>query len=144
MVNPFQPGDKVLILRKGVEMEATVRSTWNHEVQVRVADGELLWRTVNTAKLIAQAAPETAPADEEAPPSDTPPETPSVPEVAEEPEPVTEQVHQGPPQPAAEELPASLEPLGHDNGKPDRAKREKRLKKRGKGDSRRDRSSYPF
>ena len=61
MDNPFQPGDKVLILRKGVEMEATGRSTWNHEVQVRVADGELLWRTVNTAKLIAQTAHEVTP-----------------------------------------------------------------------------------
>lgn len=134
----------MLILRKGVEMEATVRSTWNHEVQVRVADGELLWRTVNTARLIAQTVPETAPADEEAPPSDTPPETPSVPEVAEEPEPVTEQGLAETPLPAAEELPASLEPLSHDNGKPDRAKREKRLKKRSKGGPRRDRSNDPF
>lgn len=134
----------MLILRKGVEMEATVRSTWNHEVQVRVADGELLWRTVKTARLIVQAVPETAPADQEAPPSDTPPETPSLPGVADEPEPVTEQGHAEAPLPTAEELPASVETFSHDNGKPDRAKREKRLKKRSKGCSRRDRSSDPF
>ena len=53
MDNPLKAGDKVLILRKGQELEATVRTTFNHEVQVRVADGELLWRTVKTARLIA-------------------------------------------------------------------------------------------
>lgn len=61
MVNPFNPGDKVLILRQGVELEATVRTTFNHEVQVRVADGELLWRTVKTARLIVPAAVVTEP-----------------------------------------------------------------------------------
>lgn len=61
MVNPFKPGDKVLILRQGVELEATVRTTFNHEVQVRLADGELLWRTVKTARLIVSAAVVTEP-----------------------------------------------------------------------------------
>lgn len=50
MVNPYKSGDKVLILRKGIELEATVRTTWNHEVQVRASDGELLWRTVKTVR----------------------------------------------------------------------------------------------
>lgn len=67
MVNPFNPGDKVLILRQGVELEATVRTTWNHEVQVRIADGELLWRTVKTARLIVAApAVEQKPLEEPA------------------------------------------------------------------------------
>jgi hypothetical protein len=52
MENPFKSGDKVMIFRKGVEIEATVRTTWNHEVQVRTGDGELLWRTVKTAWLV--------------------------------------------------------------------------------------------
>jgi hypothetical protein len=52
MVNPFKSGDKVMIFRKGVEIEATVRTTWNHEVQVKTGDGELLWRTVKTAWLV--------------------------------------------------------------------------------------------
>ncbi|MBB5036167.1 prolipoprotein diacylglyceryl transferase [Prosthecobacter dejongeii] len=67
MDNPFKPGDKVLIMRKGVELEATVRTTFNHEVQVRVADGELLWRTVKTARLIAASAesPEVPQASQE-------------------------------------------------------------------------------
>ena len=52
MDNPFSPGDKVLIMRKGDEIEATVRATWKHEVQVRVADGELLWRTVSTVRAL--------------------------------------------------------------------------------------------
>lgn len=55
-------------MRKGVELEATVRTTFNHEVQVRVADGELLWRTVKTARLIAASA-----------------ESPEVPQVGHEP-----------------------------------------------------------
>ncbi len=44
-----------MIFRKGVEIEATVRTTWNHEVQVRTIDGELLWRTVKTAWLVTEA-----------------------------------------------------------------------------------------
>ena len=50
MTNPFKQGDKVLTLRKGIEIEATVRTTWNHEVQVRTADGDLLWRTMKTIR----------------------------------------------------------------------------------------------
>ena len=51
MENPYKAGDSVLIQRKGTELEATVRTTWNHEVQVRaIVDGELLWRTVKTVK----------------------------------------------------------------------------------------------
>lgn len=41
-------------MRREVELEATVRTTFNHEVQVRVTDGELLWRTVKTTRLIAE------------------------------------------------------------------------------------------
>lgn len=68
MANPFKPDDKVLTLRKGIEIEATVRTTWNHEVQVRTADGDLLWRTMKTIRraggeetLPPTAAPEVAP-----------------------------------------------------------------------------------
>ena len=62
MVNPFKPDDKVLILRKGIEIEATVRTTFNHEVQVRTAYGELLWRTVKTIWSVMAPEPEQ-PAD---------------------------------------------------------------------------------
>lgn len=48
MINLFKEGDRVLILRKGAQVEATVKTTWLHEVQVRVESGELLWRTVKT------------------------------------------------------------------------------------------------
>lgn len=48
MENPFKEGDRVMILRKGSEVEAVVKTTWQHEVQVRVQSGELLWRTVKT------------------------------------------------------------------------------------------------
>ncbi|MEO5914435.1 MAG: hypothetical protein ABIS50_09400 [Luteolibacter sp.] len=51
MENPYKADDKVLIQRKGSELEAVVRTTWKHEVQVRVVvDRELLWRTVKTVK----------------------------------------------------------------------------------------------
>jgi hypothetical protein len=68
MDNPFKPDDKVLTHRKGVEIEATVRTIWNHEVQVRAADGDLLWRTVKTVRIVT--APET----------DQPADTPPIPE----------------------------------------------------------------
>lgn len=48
MENPFKEGDRVVILRKEIEAEAVVRTTWQHEVQVRAQNGELLWRTVKT------------------------------------------------------------------------------------------------
>ena len=51
MVNPFKPGDKVLAMRKGVEITATVRTTWNHEVQIFSDTGELLWRTMKTIRM---------------------------------------------------------------------------------------------
>jgi hypothetical protein len=86
MINPFKPGDKVLIQRKGIEIEAVVRSTWNHEVQVRIADGELLWRTVKTARLIQAAEPASstpgAPLEPDA--AQVPPEETSLPEAVEE------------------------------------------------------------
>ena len=51
MENPYKADDRVLIQRKGSELEAVVRTTWKHEVQVRVVvDRELLWRTVKTVK----------------------------------------------------------------------------------------------
>jgi hypothetical protein len=34
MVNPFKPGDKVLAMRKGVEITATVRTTRLLQTQV--------------------------------------------------------------------------------------------------------------
>ena len=60
MVNPFKAGDKVLAMRQGVEIEAVVRTTWNHEVQVRAKSGELLWRTMKTIRMAPQAEPEVA------------------------------------------------------------------------------------
>lgn len=68
MVNPFKPDDKVLILRKGIEIGATVRTIFNHEVQVRTEDGELLWRTMNTIRSV------------EPPVEEKPEEIPHVPE----------------------------------------------------------------
>lgn len=57
MHNPYKEGDAVLIQRKGVELEATVKQTWNHEVQVRVViDRELLWRSVKTIKPVPEPA----------------------------------------------------------------------------------------
>lgn len=62
MANPFKSGDKVLTFRKGIEIEATVRTTWNHEVQVRTTDGDLIWRTMKTIRSVT--VPETGqPAD---------------------------------------------------------------------------------
>ena len=86
MVNPFKPGDKVSIQRKGVEHEAVVRTTFNHEVQVRVADGELLWRTVKTARLIQAAEPasDTPEAPQEPGADQAPAESSSAPEAPEE------------------------------------------------------------
>ena len=68
MVNPFKSGDKVLTLRKGIEIEATVRTIWKHEVQVRAADGELLWRTMKTIRSVP------------VPPTDQPADTPQNPD----------------------------------------------------------------
>jgi hypothetical protein len=48
MENPFKPDDKVITKVKGIEVEAVVRLVWNNEVQVRLPDGPLVWRTVKT------------------------------------------------------------------------------------------------
>lgn len=48
MENPYSPEDKVLTKQGGVEVEATVRITFNDEVQVRTPDGILRWRNVRT------------------------------------------------------------------------------------------------
>ncbi len=48
MQNPFKDGDAVLTKGKGSEVQATVRKTWNNEVQVKTVDGDLLWRTIYT------------------------------------------------------------------------------------------------
>lgn len=66
MVNPFKPGDKVLAMRKGVEITATVRTTWNHEVQIFSDTGELLWRTMKTIRMAEGGSePVTEPPSEE-------------------------------------------------------------------------------
>ncbi len=73
MVNPFKAGDKVLAMRQGVEIEAVVRTTWNHEVQIRAKSGELLWRTMKTIRLAPEAESEVAGEDsqvEDATPED--------------------------------------------------------------------------
>jgi hypothetical protein len=61
MENPFKPGDKVVAMRKGVEITAMVRTTWNHEVQIFTDTGELLWRTMKTVRREPVGEPEMAP-----------------------------------------------------------------------------------
>ena len=73
MVNPFKPGDKVLAMRKGVEITATVRTTWNHEVQIFSDTGELLWRTMKTIRMVPVGDSESttdAPSGEQAVPKE--------------------------------------------------------------------------
>lgn len=144
MVNPFKPDDKVLILRKGIEIEATVRTTFNHEVQVRTADGELLWRTVKTIRSVIAPEPEQ--------PADTPEGSESHSVVAPADPPEDEPAMESPPvcvdSPASEEVvtaePASEEaaPCNVDNqsldqpAEPEPQKPEKgsrKSRKRGKG-----------
>jgi hypothetical protein len=48
MQNPFKAGDIVLTKLKGKEVQAAVSKIWKNEVQVKTADGELLWRTMYT------------------------------------------------------------------------------------------------
>ena len=48
MENPFKAGDVVLTAIKKSEVEVTVKQVWNREVQVKTADGKLLWRTMKT------------------------------------------------------------------------------------------------
>jgi hypothetical protein len=74
MANPFKPDDKVLTLRKGIEIEATVRTTWNHEVQVRTADGDLLWRTQKTVRSVTPTETALSPEPDQGfePPSEIP------------------------------------------------------------------------
>jgi hypothetical protein len=75
MVNPFKPGDKVLAMRKGGEITATVRTTWNHEVQIFSDTGELLWRTMKTIRMVPEGESEPvgeAPSEEQVAPEETP------------------------------------------------------------------------
>jgi len=67
-MNPFKPDDKVRIKIKGAEVEATVRLVWNDEVQVRIADKTLLWRTVKTVRPLETAAPASVEHTQTAPP----------------------------------------------------------------------------
>jgi hypothetical protein len=48
MQNPFKTGDLVLTKVKGKDVQAAVSQTWRNEVQVKTADGELMWRTMYT------------------------------------------------------------------------------------------------
>ena len=48
MDNPFKPDEKVVTKVKGADVEATVAQVFNNEVQVKTADGKLLWRTMHT------------------------------------------------------------------------------------------------
>ncbi len=48
MQNPFKDGEAVLTKIKSKEVQATVTKTWKNEVEVRTADGALLWRTIYT------------------------------------------------------------------------------------------------
>jgi len=78
MVNPFKPGDKVLAMRKGVEIAATVRTTWNHEVQIFSDTGELLWRTMKTIRMASEG--ESEPVTEASSEEQTAPEETHLPE----------------------------------------------------------------
>jgi hypothetical protein len=46
--NPFKPNDAVMTLIKGTKVKVSVRQVWKREVQVKTADGTLLWRTMHT------------------------------------------------------------------------------------------------
>lgn len=48
MENPFKPDDQVQTKVKGAIVDAVVRLVYNAEVQVRISDKTLLWRTVKT------------------------------------------------------------------------------------------------
>jgi len=48
MQNPFKTGDMVLTKLKGKEVQAAVSKIWKNEVQVKTAEGDLLWRTMYT------------------------------------------------------------------------------------------------
>jgi hypothetical protein len=48
MENPFKAGDSVVTNVKGKEVPAVVVQTWQNEVQVRITEGDLLWRTIYT------------------------------------------------------------------------------------------------
>ena len=50
MENPFKVGDAVLTVVKKSEVNAMVKQVWNREVQVKTADGKLLWRTMHTVR----------------------------------------------------------------------------------------------
>lgn len=68
MENPFKPDEKVFTKIKGVEVEVTVRLTFNNEVQVKCPDGSLRWRTAKTVWR------PTVPADAPSPAADPAPE----------------------------------------------------------------------
>ena len=68
MENPFKPDEKVLTKIKGIEVEVTVRLTFNNEVQVKCPDGSLRWRTAKTVWR------PTVPADAPSPAADPAPE----------------------------------------------------------------------
>ncbi len=46
MQNPFKKADAVLTRVKGAVVEANVTQTWNNEVQMKTATGDVLWRTM--------------------------------------------------------------------------------------------------
>lgn len=48
MENRFKKDDAVLTKIKQREVQATVTKVWKNEVQVKTADGDLLWRTMYT------------------------------------------------------------------------------------------------
>src|SRR5690348_3392845 len=79
MENPFKADQKVTTKIKGVEVEAVVRLTWQNEVQVRTADGKLLWRTVKTVRPVPTPATacEPAPSPEPVAQPEVPPSAPA-------------------------------------------------------------------
>jgi hypothetical protein len=48
MQNPFKAGEAVMTKVTGKQVLASVTKTWQNEVQVKTAEGDLLWRTVYT------------------------------------------------------------------------------------------------
>ena len=91
MVNPFKAGDKVVTHLKGGEVEGIVRTTYAHEVQIRLADKDLIWRTMKKVRAaegpLTASAPEAPPVVEEVAPLEPAPviepAEPTAPEVPE-------------------------------------------------------------
>lgn len=78
MENPFKSGESVVTKIKGTEHTVTVNQTYQNEVQVKTADGNLLWRTMHTVWYPGQSP---LPKAKDVSPASAGPQTPAVQEV---------------------------------------------------------------